>query len=156
VADAPAPQVAQAHAPAMAAAALAPTRHHATPTRRRRGNPHLPVIVEQPSTPPGLSTGTAPPTSPPATPKTNGKRHGQRKVKATGKAKAQGRGRAEHQPHQARATVPPKDDSAAPPGKPDNSHAQATPLVLLPEPPGLTQTSQNPGARNDAVRHLLP
>jgi RNA polymerase sigma factor (sigma-70 family) len=156
VAGAPGPQVAQAHAPAVAAAAVAPTRHHATPTRRRRGNPHLPVIVEQPSTPPGLSTGTAPPTSPPATPKTNGKRHGQRKVKATGTAKAQGRGHAGHQPHQARATVRPKDDSAAAPGKPDNSHAQATPLVLLPEPPGLTQTSQNPGARNDAVRHLLP
>jgi RNA polymerase sigma factor (sigma-70 family) len=147
VAGAAGPQVAEAHAPAVAAAAVAPARHHATPTRRRRRNPHLPVIVQQPSTPPGLSTGTATPASPPAIPKTNGKSHGQRKAKAPGKAKAHS------------AAPPGKSDGS--PGKSDKSHAQATPLVLLPEPPvsppdGLTQTSQNPGARNDAVRHLLP
>jgi RNA polymerase sigma factor (sigma-70 family) len=141
VAGAPGPQVAEAHAPAVAAAAVAPARHHATPTRRRRRNPHLPVIVQQPSTPPGLSAGTATPASPPAIPKTNGKSHGRRKAKAHPAA-----------PHG-------KPDGR--PGKSDKSHAQATPLVLLPEPPvtppgGLTQTSQNPGARNDAVRHLLP
>jgi RNA polymerase sigma factor (sigma-70 family) len=168
VAGAAGPHVAEAHAPAAAAAAVAPTQHDPTRTRLRRGNPHAPVVVEQPSTPPGLSAATAPTASSSATAKTNGTRHGQMKAKATGKAEGHGRGRAGHQPHGPHATVPARDDSAGQPGtsdgspgKSDESHTAATPLVLLPEPPvtspdGLTQTSQNPGARNDVVRHLLP
>jgi len=162
VAATAAPQFAEARAPAVAAAAVAPAHDHATPTSRRHGNPHVPVVVDQPSPTTGLSGETAPPARLPAPPKTNGTSHSRRKAKAAGQTKAHGRAQAGRGPHRQRATVPPVDDSAAPPGKsgasrgkPNPSHAEDAPL---PEAPldGLTQTSQNPGARNDAVRHLLP
>jgi RNA polymerase sigma-70 factor (ECF subfamily) len=156
-AGAPVSQVAATHVPAVAAAVVAPAHRRATPRHKRRGNPHVPVGVEQPTASRDASVGTPPP----AVQKSNAKGH----IRAKGKAKGHGRGHGAHRPGR---TVPATDDSAAPPGQPDDSPGKPEKSqgkngssLLLPElpvtiPGGLTQTSQNRGARNDAVRHLHP
>jgi RNA polymerase sigma factor (sigma-70 family) len=176
-AGAPVPQVAATHTPAEAAAVVSPAHRRATPTRKRHGNPRGPVVVEQAEPSSDVAVEAAPVAATPSVRKTNGKGHGQSKggAQGNGKARGQGRGHGAHQesPLQQDGTAQPTGDAAAPPGKPDESpgkpdksHGNDGSPVPLPElplpelpgatPDGLTQTSQNQGARIDALRHLHP
>jgi RNA polymerase sigma factor (sigma-70 family) len=148
-AGAPVSQVAATHAPAAASAAVVAVRRRGTPTRAHQGSPYVPALVDRPA-------------SPPAVEKTDGQGHG----RSAGNRKDDGqtRGAREESPPPAGATVPPTEASAVRPGKPDDragkpakSHGHGGPPgVPATSSDGLTETSQNRGARNDAARHLHP
>lgn len=161
---APAPVVAASHAPVVAVAVPPAGRVHrhgnAGPKTHAKGHghPHLPPAVVD-SAPPAERAA-------PIVTKHTGKPETRGRGNANGKAKAHGRA----------GSVPATGDSSSPPsspqstGKPNKPESRGnsepsqgrSPRVLtvptLPVtlPGGLTQTSQNRGARNDELRHLHP
>jgi RNA polymerase sigma-70 factor, ECF subfamily len=140
------PQVAVTAAPAAAAAVVA--RRPATPrVTRRRADSHAAGILHEPA-----SSADAPAEAAPAAARTT---HGAiERRRSDGKTTDNGRA------HLHGAGEPPPPQSGRPAGTAGNprSHAKHGPLPVLPAIAldGLTQTSQNGGARNDAVRHLHP
>ncbi len=141
------PRVAVTHVPAVAAAVVAPARRAATHRlKRRRGGSHAAAVLHRPAS----STDVPAEAAPPAVERGDAEIRG----KAKGNGKANG-GAGEAPPPQSAA---PTASHGRPDGTPGKSHAKGAALPVLPAiaVDGLTQTSQNRGARNDAMRHLHP
>jgi RNA polymerase sigma factor (sigma-70 family) len=159
------PVAAPARTPVVAVA-VPPARAHrherAAPKShgKHHGNPHVPPTLAEPAQPTEQTE--------PAAPKHTGKPATHGHGNANGKGKGKGHGHAGSAPSTDDTTAPPPasqgHDGPDNPGnshKPDKSQGQSPPVLTVPElpvtvPDGLTQTSQNQGARNDPLRHLHP
>ena len=152
------------------AVALTPARTHrpgnAKPKSQSQGHakPH-----GNPQVPPAIVQRAAPAAPEmPIVPKRTGKpaSHGNGKANGNGHAKGRDHVRTVPSPENI-AAAPPKAQGHGKPenpgnsSKPDKSQGNGAPVVAVPDvlvtvPDGLTQTSQNQGARNDPLRHLHP
>jgi RNA polymerase sigma factor (sigma-70 family) len=165
--------VTASRAPVVAVAAP-PARGHgnAKPNwhAKAHGHPHVPAVAVEPAAPVVPATPAAA-----VVPKHTGKPATHGRGNANGKARGHVHG---HGRSRAGGAAPPTDDDSSPhgsgkpgngnargnpnnPEKPQKSQDEGLPIVTVPTlpvtvPDALTQTSQNQGARNDAMRHLHP